>query len=563
MLRYILTIFAVLAAFTACREEGDSLSTTGKEKGRLVLGAISIEAEETHTRAVTIPKPQPKEVIIEIIDPDNFVVESGNIDHYANGIDLFVAQYTLRAYYGNKQTMGDSPYFEGTVTFSVTEGATTQIGTITAKLANAIIIPNIPTSIVDHFIGVPTFYVSKEGEEKRAVTNGQALYVLPGEYTLSLEGTNKLGVAVNNTQQLNTEAGKVYNINGDLKLPILELPDQTAGAWAKRLYITPVNATNSKGEKYTPKGVIYKILPKNSSDWDNAISIQDNEGTGENVIFTGLTPGTTYQVRAEMASIISNIIDVQTETELQIFNYDMEDWHYVRPNHASQYWEIYYACKSDTIPVWNTLNQLTTSEGGDKTNWVNRNGCRYSANSGTIPTTDKAEGNYAALIRTVGWGEGNSAHPTKDYAVATCQNVTSGELYLGTYNTTTKSPDYGCQFNSRPNRLEFYYKYIPKNQADYFVATIIVKDIDNNIITEKEVRGNAQNEYNRMKIVLDYKNKYRTKVGNICISFKSTGNSSCLEANDSNLTGPPARNTSNGEYIGSQLYIDEVELIYE
>ena len=87
-----------------------------------------------------------------------------------------------------------------------------------------------------------------------------------------------------------------------------------------------------KEKNTTPKGVIYKILPENSSDWDNATSIQDNEGTGENVVFTGLTPGTTYLVKAEMASIASNIISVKTETELQIPNHNMEDWHYVTPD---------------------------------------------------------------------------------------------------------------------------------------------------------------------------------------------------------------------------------------
>lgn len=562
ILRYILTTLAVLATFTACQKENELSSAMNKAKGKVVLGEIRIETEETNTRALTIPTPQPEDLTIEIIDPDGFIVESGKIDHYANGIELFVAQYTLRAYYGSKQQMGSEPYFEGIVEFSISEGETTRIGTVTARLANAVIIPNIPTNIIDHFIGVPTFYVCK-GEEKREVTNGLALYVLPGEYTLSLEGTNKLGVAVNNTQKLNAEVGKVYNINGDLKLPTLELPDQTAGAWTNKLYIIPVNATNSQGEKYNPKGVTYKILPENSSDWDNATSIQDNEGTGENVVFTGLTPGTTYLVKAEMASIASNIISVKTETDLQIPNHNMEDWHDVRPSHASQYWEIYYACPQDTEPVWNTLNELTTSEGGNKTTIFNRNGCRYSANSGTISTTDKAEGNYAALIRTVGWGKGNSAHAMQDYAIATCNNVTSGELYLGTYNATTQSPDYGYNFGSRPIRIEFQYKYVPKNPDDYFITTITIKDKDKNIITEKVITGRAQSTYDVMGVDLDYQNNYRTKAGNICISFKSTGNPDCLAANSSNLTGPPAANLSDGEYIGSQLYIDDIKLIYE
>ena len=118
ILRYILATLAVLATFTACREE-DELN---KAKGRVVLGEIRIEAEEANTRAIAIPTPQPKDLTIEIIDPDGYTVESGKIDHYANGIDLFVASYTLRAYYGNKQQMGNSPYFEGIVEFSISEG---------------------------------------------------------------------------------------------------------------------------------------------------------------------------------------------------------------------------------------------------------------------------------------------------------------------------------------------------------------------------------------------------------------------------------------------------------
>ena len=90
--------------------------------------------------------------------------------------------------------MGNSPYFEGIAEFSISEGQTTQIGTVTAKLANAVIIPNIPTNIIDHFIGVPTFYVCK-GEEKKEGTNGPALYVLPGQENNShIERTSPKGI---------------------------------------------------------------------------------------------------------------------------------------------------------------------------------------------------------------------------------------------------------------------------------------------------------------------------------------------------------------------------------
>ena len=71
ILRYILATLAVLATFTACREE-DELN---KAKGRVVLGEIRIEAEEANTRAIAIPTPQPEDLTIEIIDPDGYTIE--------------------------------------------------------------------------------------------------------------------------------------------------------------------------------------------------------------------------------------------------------------------------------------------------------------------------------------------------------------------------------------------------------------------------------------------------------------------------------------------------------
>ena len=75
--RYILTILVVLAALTACQTD-DSSSIIGKGKGRVVLGGVDIEIEAT-TRAYSIPTPSINDMIIEIIDPDNFVIESGHI----------------------------------------------------------------------------------------------------------------------------------------------------------------------------------------------------------------------------------------------------------------------------------------------------------------------------------------------------------------------------------------------------------------------------------------------------------------------------------------------------
>ena len=362
ILRYILATLAVLATFTACREE-DELN---KAKGRVVLGEIRIEAEEANTRAIAIPTPQPEDLTIEIIDPDGYTVESGKIDHYANGIDLFVASYTLRAYYGNKQQMGNSPYFEGIAEFSISEGQTTQIGTVTAKLANAVIIPNIPTNIIDHFIGVPTFYVCK-GEEKKEVTNGQALYVLPGEYTLTLEGKNKAEIEVKQTiATLNAQAQKAYNINCDLSLPNLTLPDQQAGAWAKRLYITPATATDKNGKEIdTPKGIIYQLLPENSSDWSTAITKKDNGNQGD-VVFTELAPNTTYKLRASLGEdMVTDIVPFTTETIIDIPNGSLDEYS-ITAGKDNDNWggEVFFLRGVELFMNFIQIETLTTVHGG-------------------------------------------------------------------------------------------------------------------------------------------------------------------------------------------------------
>lgn len=117
------------------------------------------------------------------------------------------------------------------------------------------------------------------------------MYVLPGEYTLTLEGKNKAEIEVKQTiATLNAQAQKAYNINCDLSLPNLTLPDQQAGAWAKRLYITPATATDKNGKEIdTPKGIIYQLLPENSSDWSTAIT-KKITGTKETLFSLSLLP---------------------------------------------------------------------------------------------------------------------------------------------------------------------------------------------------------------------------------------------------------------------------------
>ena len=241
-----------------------------------------------------------------------------------------------------------------------------------------------------------------------------------------------------------------------------------------------------------------------------------------------------------------------------------------------------YLWKIKGTGLWSTLNPLTTSQSSM--------GYAYKSTSGTIPAngrstkstesgmgastdghtdgnaslhTDKAHtGNNAALIRTVGWGKDNTAKASggSNAGFATCDNMTPGELYVGSYNG---GPEYGVEFKSRPSALKFYYHYDPvtSGNGDFGTAEIIVYDSNGNTIASNKVELREQASYKEVTMPLTY-NKGCEKAAKISVIFRSSENAAALEKNTAFWRTPGARNLTGGEYVGSELYIDDVDLIY-
>ena len=176
---------------------------------------------------------------------------------------------------------------------------------------------------------------------------------------------------------------------------------------------------------------------------------------------------------------------------------------------------------------------------------------RYVANSGTIKTTGKV-GN-GALIRTVGWGDGNTAAGTSANVI---KNITPGELYLGSYNS---NPQYGITFEGLPDGLRFDYKYVTKN-ADRYVLNIQMYSgntlmVDQTLSSEEAL---PVNEWTEKYIPFVYLNK-QNEPTTLSIVFKSGTSTSKGDIR----VFAPFGNLTTGENIGSELYLDNIELIYE
>ena len=240
----------------------------------------------------------------------------------------------------------------------------------------------------------------------------------------------------------------------------------------------------------------------------------------------------------------------------------MEIW---SENEVHKYWKRVYPGPLD-YHEWATVNIITTSEGGDNDNALsgNRNAFAYNAISGTISTDDCYSGEKAALIRTVGWGAGNSAAVSSwGSGFGTCKNVTAGELFLGTLNPVLLQPVYsGLDFTSRPSNLEFYYKYQTVTENDDFAEVeIVLYDISGDEIAKEYKKLERADSYTPVTVNINYPEE-APKASNIMIRFKSSGNPAACTANSTYMTPPPPMDRSNGQYMGSQLYIDEIRLNY-
>lgn len=285
---------------------------------------------------------------------------------------------------------------------------------------------------------------------------------------------------------------------------------------------------------------------------------------GAFITINRLTHNTTYTVTVRSnETFCKEPVSFKTEESKRFENGSMEMW--TREDGQSAYWWRSYPGRG-TSTKWGTMNLLTTSEGGSSTNIFNRNGCAYSAISGTISTImGDNQGGYmgqGALIRTVGWGGGNSAAAISGN-MGTCQHITPGELYVGYFDTNTKQPVYGTEWTSRPSGMKFYYKYEPKSSDDRAYAEISILDSEGKTISTQNTELSSQADWKEISFTLEYPLN-TAKAKTLIVKFKSSNivRDDKQFINTTYLTPPPGANLSDGTYMGSQLYIDEIELIY-
>lgn len=309
---------------------------------------------------------------------------------------------------------------------------------------------------------------------------------------------------------------------------------------------------------------------------------------GADFTLTGLEAGTKYYLRATVDGKSGESKTITTEAATQLPESGFDSWSTEKLGDYQYMWRV-------NGSAWGTMNDLTlSSKGSGSGNGLNTGGCAYKATAGTIPANGRStksmdsggtfgtnksgdghtvgnaslhsdrshSGANAALIRTVGWGSGNSASSrTSGQHFGTCDNVTPGELYLGSYSNG--NPSYGRTFASRPSSLSFYYRYetVTAGNGDYGTAEITVYDASGNVIASASRNLTEQGSYALVTMPLSYSAGVG-KAARISVIFKSSGNSAALAKDTKYFHCPGVKNVSGGEYVGSELYVDDITLNY-
>lgn len=336
------------------------------------------------------------------------------------------------------------------------------------------------------------------------------------------------------------------------------------------------------------------MLAAMTSIWsgNNKLTVQQVDNSAM-LLVSGLEPGKANVITASLTDNPENVCDPLTlNTEVADHSLDSGFDEWIGSNQGKG--EYQYLWRVNPSDKWATLNELTTSQSGTSgtTNYA------YKATSGTIPAngrstqssasdgflgmgrhadghtagdatlhSDKANNGSknAALIRTVGWGSGNTANAgsSSNQGFGICQHTTPGELYLGKYNNG--AADYGVPFASRPSGVEFYYRYdvVTTGNGDFgSVELAVYAEGENEPFISKKLELKEQPSYKQFKVELDYPAGSK-KAAKITVIFKSSDNGAALtNKNTTFWTTPGGSNRSGGEYVGSELYIDDVKLIY-
>ena len=251
--------------------------------------------------------------------------------------------------------------------------------------------------------------------------------------------------------------------------PEMAVSVQPGNIWTKEFTIDELTVTTGDPEVIKSK-LKYQYKEKSGGD-DTWKDIQDMK-----VLFNEHPQNRSYQVRAVYRDVVmTDAIDVELENPVQLPNSGMEEWH---EEDQSDHKNLWFPFSQDLSLQWITNNLETTNYRGES----------FCSASAVKRSENKYNGNYAALIRTIGHGVANT-------------NVGS---FLGMNGSITGTHtigilSYSGDFQVRPTKVKFYYRYIPEGD-DVGVIELKIENEDQDVILYEATNVVSKTEYQLYEI---------------------------------------------------------------
>ncbi len=193
---------------------------------------------------------------------------------------------------------------------------------MTIQIRNAVVRVSVDSDFAKHFTLNSVVLTSGEGEDKDSRTLSaseiSSWYFVPSDQPLEIRliGQSSAGVPKEFTHTITPEKRSANDIicnQFGSNVPVITLPDQTSGAWATRLYVTPATFENVSYANQAQ--VKYEILK--DGVWEEADVIKPaEEGDPSYQVFKDLVNGQSYTVRARVGNLKSIEVSVEIKEGL-------------------------------------------------------------------------------------------------------------------------------------------------------------------------------------------------------------------------------------------------------
>ena len=295
----------ILTALSGLLSSCVQMDNTSNEVGYLSFSMISIDykIENIIPTKASVPAsdlPEVDDFTVRITGTsleEPMVFEAGKLPE--DKIALPIGTYMVEAIYGSNNF--DAPYFYATEDVILAPLQETVVSFTDVPLGNAMLTVTLPSDFSQHMT-LSALRLS-DGAETVTINAGEYVYVPSGRsVSATFVGTNSVG----ETKEINVALGVLepqhaYDIVCNLSLPSIVLPDQSAGAWATRLYVNPATVSSGVSDEH----IVYEVIDGASTDWSDVLASSEVIEGNYHVV-KGLENGKSYKVRARLGNVVSN-----------------------------------------------------------------------------------------------------------------------------------------------------------------------------------------------------------------------------------------------------------------